>query len=211
MSVRRAARSLGLAITALLAACDSSTGPQPDVLLPLRVGNSWTYETSILVESGPYTPPPPGSFTMRVARFVRVGDEEWAEIEGASGIVFGVGGVAGLPRVLNQSDGLWMQQEAGSASTLPHLKWPYPATVGAEISGLRVDATDELVDVPAGSFRSVRYTAVSNGWVQSYLVAPRVGLVKVISEPFVIKDIFDPNSEDSTVRYVYTLKSFSLK
>src|SRR5688572_31715301 len=110
LSVRRRARSLGLAVTTLLAACDSSTGPQPDVLLPLRVGNSWTYETSIIVESGPYTPPPPGSFTMRVARFVRVGDEEWAEIEGASGIVFGVGGVAGLPRVLNRSDGLWMQQ-----------------------------------------------------------------------------------------------------
>jgi hypothetical protein len=208
MSVRRAARSIGVAVGTLLAACDS-TGPQPDVLLPLRVGNSWTYETSILVESGPYTPPPPGTFTMRVARFVTVGDEEWAEIEGVSGIVFGVGGVAGLPRVLNRSDGLWMQQEAGDYSTLPRLMWPYPASVGAETSGLRVDATEEPVEVPAGTFRSVRYSALPDGALQSYLVAPRVGLVKVISEPFVVKDVFD--SEDSTIRWVYSLKSFSLR
>jgi hypothetical protein len=209
-SVRRATGSMGLAVATLLAACDS-TGPQPDVILPLRVGNSWTYETSTIVENGPYTPPPPGSFTMRVARFVRVGDEEWAEIEGVSGIVFGIGGVEGLPRVLNRSDGLWVQQEAGSFSTLPHLMWPYPASVGAEMSGLRVDATDELVEVPAGTFRSVRYSALPNGALRSYLVAPRVGLVKVISEPFVVKDVFDPSSEDSTIRFVYSLKSFSLR
>jgi hypothetical protein len=200
-----------LAAFSILSSCDDGIAPMPDVLLPLRAGNSWTYETSILVESGPYTPPPPGSFTMHVARFVAVGDELWAEIEGASGTVFGIGGVAGLPRVLNRSDGLWVQQEAESFSTLPHLMWPYPASVGAEMSGLRVDATDELVEVPAGTFRSIRYSALPNGALQSYLVAPRVGLVKVISEPFVVKDVFNPNSEDSTIRWVYSLKSFSLR
>jgi hypothetical protein len=89
--------------------------------------------------------------------------------------------------------------------------WPYPVTIGTEMSGLRVDAMDTTVSVPAGTFRSIHYSTLPTGAGFTYFVAPRVGLVKRISEPFVIKDIFSTDENESVVRFVYSLKGYSVR
>jgi hypothetical protein len=190
-------------LVAVCVACGDATGPNTPALIPLDVGNSWTYQIVDSVELGvkePVSPPP--QFTMRVASETTIEGERWAFLEQS---IFDLTANDGAAFVRNAEDGFWTIQELGASQPIPALKLPYPTQLGA-LGGF-VQSLDTTIVVPAGTFRCIRYGPPDHQDGNTYFVAPGVGVVKKVFSPFDVKDVFTAETL-YRLYVVYELKSY---
>jgi hypothetical protein len=204
-----------LAASTLIVGCRETTAPGgPDVpLVPLAVGNHWTYQSSDSVEFGSWPPGPPRTLDVAVLRDTVIGGERWFAI-GDTAQIFSSGHALFLA---NRPDGLYeFEPLAGivlpPAVDLRLLRFPYPTSAGARfgvIGNSVVTSVDTLVTVPAGTFHCVRYEYQSPyGDPDVYLVAPGIG---VVARLYPASEVRDATGQlIARVRFVQRLARVSL-
>ena len=155
-----------------LAACDG--GPGPDLadgpILPLDVGNTWTYEADgepalrltvgqpVDVEGEPY-------FALRIAEGNRTSDE-YARAVGDDPDPLG-------------AELLYLAPISGGATYREATVYRYPIDGGTYVDGGRTyRVARERVTVPAGTFEVVTYSGYDGDPTVSASFAPGVGIVR---------------------------------
>ena len=156
-------------------------GPEPvacppdvieDVMVPLTIGNWWSYEVTEFNQSG--TIVDEYDTTATISGDTLIGDSTWFFLEGE------IGGLSGI--VTNMDNGTWSFLPDSTPSEALVLK--YPATVGDAYPyydvTVHIDAIDAPVTVPAGTFSCYYYrlTAPIVGTVGKIWAEPNVGIVK---------------------------------
>ena len=211
----RITRLLVVASLALPLVSCSSDSLAPEVgapLIPLSVGTEWRYLVRDSAEIGEAHPSPPDRFTMRVVRDTTLGRERWARVEDAARLF--EESLGGAMYLRNRSNGLYAWEPPSNDFPLPggfdltYLMYRYPARKG-EPSTLfppsYVTATDTLITVPAGSFRTVRYDD-SNGYVTVF-IAPRIGVVRKVAG--LSRRIEPDGTVSGQWRMVYELEAYT--
>ena len=135
-------------------------------IMPLKVGNSWTYRVTAYDTTGvlPFSIP---DAVFHITRDTTIGNEKWFR--------FDDGWVA------NRGDGLWSLSNSGQ----PYLGYKYPASVNDSYTAMSqiavVQSTNALVTVLQGQYYCYKYqfSALDGRTVYSYqYCAPNVGVVK---------------------------------
>lgn len=128
-------------------------------IVPLKVGNSWTFRVSIYDTNGVILST--SMFTNSITRDTTIGNEKWFGLESIW--------------VINRTDGLWSRTSGGN----PYLVFKYPANVNDSYNSngdnVVVTSTNYPVTVPRGQFTCYVYTIASD--FLEYC-APNVGWVK---------------------------------
>lgn len=124
-------------------------------IVPLKVGNTWSYQTTVYDTSGNIVSTTVDSFSV-------VSD---TLINGKKYFIFSSGALR-----WNNDTGFWITMAPDSL-----LLYKYPANVGDEYSySLKVICKDSSIVVPKGTFKCYGYS----GLVAIDYVSPGVGLVK---------------------------------
>lgn len=144
-------------------------------LMPLKIGNVWIYETSILDTTvGKLVPDRLDTFI--VSRDTVINGERWYMVDG-----MGSNGTL----TINREGGQWIIDPYGK----PYLIAKFPAAVGDEFSGLggklmnRLEKTGVEITVPGGTFYCYQYSQIfgpQRRLTYNYF-APGVGFVKMES------------------------------
>jgi len=147
-----------LATGALVSACDSGGGNDGDegqsALMPLKVGNSWTYEV----------PQGDGSTeaTLEITRSVTIDDEQHYEMDPGLD-QYETDGEPFLVRT--EGDGVYVMEE-----DLVGFPLKYPAEDGEiytytddDGNEYRITITDQTITVPAGTFDCLQYEIEFDG------------------------------------------------
>lgn len=158
-----------LATGALVSACDSGGGDDGDegqpALMPLKVGNSWTYE----VQGDGST-----EATLEITRSVTIDEEQHYEMD--PGIdQYETDGESFLVRP--EGDGLYVMEE-----DLVGFPLKYPADDGeiythtdSDGNEYKIPVTNRTVTVPAGTFDCLQYE-IDGG---SVCISPDVGPIRI--------------------------------
>ena len=168
-------------LAAGLAGCDSdpaAPGPSRDPLVPLAVGNAWTYRTVEFDRRGVPIDSVERSPSNEVVAETLAADGTWYRVS----VIYADTGDRGGYWWALREDGLWSDPDdldgAGS------LYLPYPASPGATGAGRlgerwTLASTDTTVTVPAGTFRShhYRYRGTNMVYDDDVFYAPGVGRV----------------------------------
>ena len=213
--------SLFLIGAILLSACDS-VEEDPDVLVPLTVGNSWTYETEWvgIVDSFTVTIQSVHDF-QKDGRTVRAYAEvdqlngepgssqrAWLYANGPEGYYLN-GGIAASDTLLLSSLYLKYPARVGErwdAVSIEYRDWSTPPEFGVyDTLGISLIAKDEPFETPAGTFKChvYRYTIrpsedVVEHWnVYKYYV-PGIGLVGEIVRGQMPGEPEDPDTKQET-------------
>ena len=155
----------------LVSACDSGGSNDGDegqsALMPLKVGNSWTYEVS---QSDGST-----EATLEITRSVTIDDEQHYEMDPGLD-QYETDGEPFLVRT--QGDGLYVMEE-----DLVGFPLKYPAEDGEiythtddDGNEYRITVTDQTITVPAGTFDCLQYEIESDG---SACISPDVGPIQI--------------------------------
>ncbi|MGA9116315.1 MAG: hypothetical protein WB626_06035 [Bacteroidota bacterium] len=123
----------------------------PTVIMPLVIGNEWTYASRSLDTAGQVTGTDTATF--KIVRDTTMGVERWYFIGRDSGA---------WELLTNRSDGLWYTARVSGGIRTPVLLAKYPAFVNDTFYGLdsvfvTVVSTSTPVTVPAGSFTCYEY------------------------------------------------------
>jgi hypothetical protein len=128
----------------------TSSGGDSEVLMPLTIGNSWTYAVTGYDETGNGLKTV--ELTLNVCRDTIIGGEVWYDLD-PNVPFFGF---------TNKEDGVWWCRPP-----IPQFLWAkYPASVDDEweipggVTG-QVMETDALISVPAGEFVCIHYKIMS--------------------------------------------------
>lgn len=179
-------RYLLIIVTLLFTYCCSEPTesiPFPSKLIPLKIGNNWNSIRTVYDSEGnvEYT----DSIISTIDKDTTIEGSTWY---GYSNIPPGIW-------YTNKSDGYWVYAKffnGGSLIDTFLLVYKYPAKVGDVYDGLtyrrEVVALDELIFVPAGTFRTIHFVDTyidSSNYLQDSFdtfVAKRVGIVKRIQK-----------------------------
>ena len=140
---------------ALQSACDKdnpvSQGGGATILMPLKVGNQWTYLLKAYDTSG--TAMVTDTITFALLRDTTIQNEKW---------YFIVAGASAVELLANRPDGLWYRR-IGPDGQSPVLFAKYPASVndtwiGIDSSTARVVSTNAGISVPKGTYTCFHYT-----------------------------------------------------
>jgi hypothetical protein len=136
------------------------------VIIPLKVGNSWTYKVTAYDSLGAILPFSIGDISLRVTSETTIGSEKWYQVNGSL--------------LTNRADGMWSRDSAGREQ----LTFKYPANVNDSYSSsggpIVVSTTNQTVTVPQGQYACYGYRQGSGtGFDVIQYCAPNVGLVKV--------------------------------
>lgn len=151
-------------------------------LIPLSVGTEWRYERTDSVEVGPPTELPALHFTVRVIDDTTIGRERWAVVDNAKLLLHDI--LEGRSYLRNRPDGLYEHTRTELFPVgfdLAFQIFKYPAKRDEQSTAFPpsiVSATDTLIRVPAGDFRTIRYDV---GDYTTYFVAPGIGVVKKVT------------------------------
>jgi hypothetical protein len=152
---------------------DTFTNTNVEVILPLSVGNSWTYKVTPYDTGGnplTYNLPDVG---VQVYYDTLVGSDRWYSLSQHRPAV-------GFDWRSNKSDGLW-QQDAYSRT---YLLYKYPANANETYSSasaqVTVLAVDQMVTVPKGTYACIKYKFVDLGARATFYayVSPNLGEIK---------------------------------
>ncbi len=136
-----------------------------NVIMPLRVNNTWEYEVILFDTAGNRT----ASFrdTMAIVAELEIGAEKWFVDD--DGVI-----------QMNRATGRWV------FSGVPYLAEKYPASLNDaymlsdSITVVYVAGTGETVRVPYGTFSTYVYRRIRNGVLTAELYfAPNTGLVRL--------------------------------
>ena len=175
-------RYLLIIVTLIFTYCCSEpteSNPFPSELIPLKIGNTWNSIRTVYDSTG---------IVLYTENITSTIDKD-TTIEGSNWY-----GYSDTPKWIwftNKSDGYWGYAKffnGGSLIDTFLLVYKYPAKVGDVYDGLsyrrEVVSLDELIFVPAGTFRTIHfvdtYIDSSNYFLDSFdtFVAKRVGIVK---------------------------------
>jgi len=177
--------------------CDPcSPSPQPSVILPLAVGNSWTYLDSVAVSGSAHVSDAHISVAAETTLTIQSRDYPAFKVEEVDSLV----SKEKTTRFLkNEFDGLWTLgiRCTGNLSTVQYLSAKYPATVGDTWTSVYMRClmgsggvlgpgvaecthTDAVYDAPAGAFTCYtiheHYETAGEYDIYWYF-APNVGMV----------------------------------
>lgn len=183
----------GFFIAFLLAACSnnndtSGNGSKMDVIMPLAIGNSWTYEVQP-ADSADGVP----MFTDSVIGFDTINGVQWALVQRSS--------LASSFFYRDASDGLHKVETYDTAGIFDNLLAKYPAQTGDSYTDslwifyhnggdtnwkvmpgsatTTVLSINESVSVPAGTFHALKYEYLpSLSYPEQYYV-PGIGMVEM--------------------------------
>ena len=145
-----------------------AANPLLGAIMPLKVGNSWTFRVSAYDSSGVILPYSLGDITLSISRDTTIGNEQWFRLSSSW--------------VTNRTDGLWGISDAGN----PYLVFKYPAKLNdaydSDGNNVIVSSTNQSVSVPQGQFTCYAYSYNSSGMVNTVqYCAPDVGMVSIES------------------------------
>lgn len=156
---------------------DNGTEPEVEdvgVLMPLKIGNSWSYGT------GDYTPDNPDTFaySMKIDRSITIRDTTYYELKGISD-----GDVLDLVR--NTDDGLYLYkyfQSTGKILCIQFFKYPIESGVNYNFYSqaygeCSIGVTKQLVEVYAGRFECYVYTVQYWQRIPAYYYCPNIGQI----------------------------------
>jgi hypothetical protein len=163
-----------LLLMVLSSGCDEDKTTNPSQVLtivPLKIGNQWTYEITERDSAGDVTSI--ATSAMAVVRDTMINDERWYDFSAN-------GGPPMEYFTTNRIDGYWSGGPSG------HLQYKYPAQKGDTYMffGLvvTVESTADTVSIPASLFVCYMYRfETPGGNASSYLdhyAAPGIGLMK---------------------------------
>ena len=159
-----------MAVSLLLSACKKSpTEPssQENVLMPLKVGNTWNYK---------YSRVDPKTGDTLSSRMISVSIVGTVTIKGEEYYRFNDGSVA-----RNRNDGLIIadyNERTGELGDITFFK--YPAKDGEVYDGIKV-MTEQKVSVKAGTFFTYAYIFTASPYNSTIYIAPGVGIVKTVN------------------------------
>ncbi len=153
-------------LTIVLSSCEPSADriiPTGEIV-PLKVGNQWTYKVKIFNQSGTVTD---SSFeTVKIVNELLIVNELW--------YVDNDGNVQ-----TNRADGRWVR------SDVEYLVEKFPCKLNEmyrlvdTVTFVRVKGVDEPVNVPAGRYLTYIYQWMRNGFlVGDFYYSPNLGMVK---------------------------------
>ncbi len=191
MELKQAISYLSLAF--LLAACSNSESPSNNgnhsgVIMPLAIGNSWTYQVEP-ADSANGVP----TFTDSITGFDTINGIAWFVVQRSS---------SGSPFYYREaSDGLHEALPFDTNGTFDNLCAKYPAQSGDHYtdsmwvsyhlagdttwkvmpgsSTTTVDSADEVISVPAGTFHALKYEYFPHLNLLEQYFAPGVGMVQM--------------------------------
>ncbi len=135
-------------------------------IMPLKVGNSWTYKITGYDFLGAVLPFSFGDISLRITNETTIGSEKWYSLDGSL--------------VTNRADGLWSRDSLGREQ----LDLKYPANVNdtytSGSSQIVVTSTNQSIGVPQGQYScyAYRYGSGTSFEVVQFC-APNVGIVKI--------------------------------
>ena len=176
---------IAVPLVLLATACilEPSAPPAVSRLMPLAVGTEWHYRKTDSTEIGEPLGLPEERFTVRVRRDTTVAGRQWAVLENGDLLLADRSG--GPLLMQNRADGLYERSNLPPGFPegpfeLAFRVFKYPVQRGelsTPIPPVMVTATDTVIRVPAGEFRTVRYDMP--GYL-TYFVSPGVGIVKEV-------------------------------
>ncbi|MES2767074.1 MAG: hypothetical protein V4642_14460 [Bacteroidota bacterium] len=143
--------------------------PKEDVLMPLKVGNTWNYLIMMRDSSTTTNETNSGPLSMSIAGDTTISGSKWY------GMAMPYAGI--YVYYQNKADGVWANFQGMST---PMLMFKYPADLNSGYPYKLVSKTESVV-VPAGTFSCYHYQHVSvenpvN--FEHYYLAPNIGIVK---------------------------------
>ena len=167
------------------------TYKKPNILIPLEIGNEWTYRITYYDSTGLEIAIK--KITIDVTEEIKNNEDSWYSTNDSLKIL-----TDGI--LSNREDGLWFM--CNDSLKQEYKAFPYPVSVGDEINinilnknfGFpayilrKILAINEKIDVEAGSFNCIKYWDVlkkNNGDTMYnpfavYYFSPKVGLIKSI-------------------------------
>ncbi len=146
----------------------SGGGGLGGAIIPLKVGNSWTFRGTFYDTLGGVLSIPLDDLVIRITRDTTIGSDKWFGEQGSW--------------LINRLDGLWSRTSAGRE----YLVFKFPANVNDSYDSngerVTVTATNQSVTVPQGQHSCYKYSSGGGSSSAPEVIqycAPNVGLVKI--------------------------------
>ena len=162
----------------------TTQGSSGKAIMPLQVGNTWTYKRTKWhgVPSRTYTAVI-DTITVSLSGYQNINNNKWFIIKNATDFI-----PQYFDLVRNKADGLW----CGNSGTISDsgMMFKYPAQANdLYLYGhtyyheqMSVDSIDEMVTVPKGSFKCVKYSQKLIAYPISLCLTPGIGLIRYTQE-----------------------------
>jgi hypothetical protein len=167
----------GLLLASGAAGCTAVLGdedpPPPQVLMPLDVGNRWTYT---VIQAGEAT----AVETWEVTREVQFGGTVYAQIVKTNARLNNNRVTVDTTYALNRADGLWLDATLERGQITQGTFYKFPVAAGAKFYDpveQICTATAEGTEVPAGTFGGYLYGRCEDFDAHRVLFTPEVGMI----------------------------------
>ncbi len=205
--LKRALYTFILIAPIIFTSCSESTSPYSnnDGLIPLSVGNSWSYQFTDYDSSGAviYTE----IQTNKIDKDTIISNNIW----------YGYNYIPVSVWFINKADGYWSFAKRNGNTLMNDtsiIVYKYPTKAG-DVYGnpytpSEVISTEEEITVPAGTFNAIHittnYSSLNNNFLYSFetYIVPHIGVIK-------LEQIGKKSNGDTYIVYKSELESYSLK